>query len=137
MSRRISFMSSACLSLAAVMASTAWSADPSVVVAKDRAWSASSVAKGAEESSLWTTSAAGGENGMLTRWPSRTKVKPVVAEQDLRILVITGTFTVEWDKEYRELGPGGFVTIPKGTEHTLGCEAAGECLFLVHKAATP
>jgi hypothetical protein len=133
---RVSLLAGLSVTLVAI-GGPGWSAEPSSTLAKDRAWSASAVAKGAEESALWSTAAAGGENGTLMRWPSRTKAKPVVADQDLRILVLTGTFTVEWGKEYRELGPGGFLTVPKGLEHTLGCEAAGECLFLVHKAATP
>jgi hypothetical protein len=137
MSRCIGFKSCASLLLGVVFASTAGSAEPSVTLSKDRAWSASSVAKGAQESPLWGATAAGSESGVLMRWASRTKVKAVVAEQDLRILVLTGTFTIEWGDEYRELGPGGLLTIPKGTQHALGCEAAGECLFLVHKAATP
>jgi hypothetical protein len=137
MNRQIAFPWLGSLVIAMGTAAVAWGAEPTVILAKDRSWSASTVSKGAEESPLWSAATASGENGMLMRWPSRAKLKPVVAETDLRILVLTGTFTIEWGNEYRELGPGGLLTIPKGIAHTLGCEAAGECLFLVHKAANP
>jgi glyoxylate utilization-related uncharacterized protein len=110
----------------------AWSDDATATIAKDRVWSKSDVVAGAQESAVWG-SAGSANQGVLIRWPSRAKAKSATSGAALNILVLTGTFTVEWGGQYRELGPGGVVQIPHGLTHTLGCEAAGECMFLVHR----
>ena len=120
--------------LAALVSSFASSADLTTVTARDRSWMNSSVAAGAEQASLWGDEL--GDQGLLLRWPSRTKLKPATLDHDVHIVVMNGTFTVEWGDQYRELGPGGYASIPRGTSHVLGCEAAGECLLLVHRLRT-
>ncbi len=127
------FVTTAFALLATVATVVVSAADPVVSTARERAWVKSSAAAGAEEAFLWG-SAASSDQGVLTRWPSRTKLKPTSQADDLHILVLAGTFTVEYGQQYRELGPGGFALIPGGVLHTLGCEAAGECLFLVHRS---
>lgn len=118
------------------LCSAATAGEPTVTNARDRVWAKSSVAKGAEEAVLWANGSTR-EEGVLKRWPSRTKLKATTNEVELHILVLAGTFTIDAGGQYRELGPGGFALIPAGTEHTLGCEAAGECLFLVHRGGDP
>jgi mannose-6-phosphate isomerase-like protein (cupin superfamily) len=86
---------------------------------------------GARQALLWGDPRAG-DSGVLVRWPFNTRVRDLVRSQDVHIVVLVGTFTVDVQGEYREFGPGGFIAVPKGVKHTLGCEAAGECRFLVH-----
>lgn len=121
------------LLLSGLACPTAWSVDPVTSTARERNWVSSTVAPGAESALLWGD--AQSDQGMLLRWPSRTKLKSATFSYDMHIVVMTGTFTIEWGEEYRELGPGGYVSIPRGTAHILGCEAAGECLVFVHRSA--
>lgn len=119
--------------LAAAASSAAWSANPLISTANERTWVPSTAASGTESASLWGNE--NGDQGVLLRLPSRTKLKSATAGRDMHIVVMTGTFTIQWGDEYRELGPGGYASVPSGTEHIVGCEAAGECLLLVHHAA--
>ena len=107
-------------------------ADPAKVsTAKELKWIDAAEPAGARQAALWGDPKAA-DNGTLVRWKFNTKYPDLVRDQDVHFIVLTGTFTVEIDGGYRELGPGGFVSIPKGVKHTLGCEAAGECKFLMH-----
>ena len=118
----------ACL-LAAVPASAA---DTALATAKELKWVDLTEPKGAREALLW--GGPGGENAFLVRWPFNTKVADVVRNQDAHIFVHAGTFTVDVGGTYKEFGPSGVLVIPKGVKHTLGCEAAGECRFVLHHA---
>lgn len=119
--------------LAAAAGSAAWSANLLTSTATERNWVPSTAAPGAENASLWGNEK--GDQGVLLRLPSRTKLKSATADRDMHIVVMTGTFTIKWGDKYRELGPGGYASVPSGTEHVIGCEASGECLLLVHHAA--
>ena len=86
---------------------------------------------GARQAVLWGDPKSS-DNGSLLRWAFNSKVTDMVRTQDVHIVVLSGTFTVSIGNDYREFGPGAAVTIPKGIKHTLGCEASGECKFVVH-----
>lgn len=104
---------------------------PTLWTWKDLKWTELTEPAGARQALLWGDPKAG-DHVILTRWKFNTKVPDVVRRQDLHVVVLAGTFTVEIDGGYKEFGPGGFVSIPKGVKHTLGCEAAGECRFVMH-----
>ena len=76
------------------------------------------------------------DQGVLVRWKFNSKLRDQTRGQDAHFVVLAGTFTAEIDGKYREFGPGGFVSIPKGVKHTLGCEASGECKFMMHTSAS-
>lgn len=98
-------------------------------------WHAVAAPQGAIEAVLWEDSSEG-DRAVLVRWTFNTKVPPRVRAQDLHLVVLAGTLTVEVDGEYTEFGPGGFATVPGGTEHALGCAATGQCTFLMHHSAS-
>jgi mannose-6-phosphate isomerase-like protein (cupin superfamily) len=122
----------AALCVALVVAAPGIAADaPTLWTAKDLKWIDVPEPAGARHALLWGDAKAG-DNGTLVSWKFNSKAANLVRSQDVHIAVLAGTFTVEIDGGYREFGPGGFVSIPKGVKHTLGCEASGECRFLVH-----
>lgn len=104
---------------------------PTLWNAKDLRWIDVAQPAGAKQATLWGD-AKSADNGVLVRWKLNSKASDLVRTQDVHIVVFAGTFTVEVDGAYREFGPGGFVSIPKGVKHTLGCEASGECKFVMH-----
>lgn len=99
--------------------------------AKELEWRAVAELEGASEAALWGDS-ADVDRAVLVRWTFNTKVPAQVRAQDLHVVVLAGTLTIEVDGQYSELGPGGFASVPKGTAHTIGCGAAGQCTFLMH-----
>lgn len=104
---------------------------PTMSTARELKWTDVSDLAGAKQAPLWGDPKSG-DNGMLVRWKFNTKVPDLVRTQDVHIVVMAGTFTVEAGGTYKEFGPGGFVSIPKGVRHSLGCEAAGECRIVMH-----
>lgn len=104
---------------------------PLLLTAKDLKWTDQTTPKGARQAVLWGDEQST-EHAAMVRWPINTKLIDVVRTQDVHVLVLAGTFTVDVQGTYREFGPSGTVVIPKGLKHTFGCEAAGECRFLVH-----
>jgi quercetin dioxygenase-like cupin family protein len=107
-------------------------ADPATLwTAKELKWVDVAQPPGAKQAILWGD-AKSADNGVLVRWPFNSKAPGLVRTQDAHFVILAGTFTVEIDGGYREFGPGGFVSIPKGVKHSLGCEAAGECKFVMH-----
>ena len=123
---RIAMLCACALAAAAVHAADV----PTLLTAKDLKWADLGEPKGARQAPLWGDTSR--ENAVMVRWPINTKVADQVRSQDLHVVVFAGTFTTEAGGAYREFGPGGVIVIPKGMKHTLGCEAAGECRFLVH-----
>ena len=109
---------------------TAQAADTTLLTARELKWVDVTEPKGARQALLWGDAA--GESAQLVRWPFNTKLADVVRNQDAHIFVHAGTFTVDVGGTYKEFGPSGVLVIPKGMKHTLGCEAAGECRFVVH-----
>ena len=121
-------LAAACAAL--FSAATAFAADPALLTAKELKWVDLAEPKGARQAALWGEAA--GENAVLVRWPFNTKMADIVRTQDAHIFVHAGTFTVDIGGTYKEFGPSGVLVIPKGVKHTLGCEAAGECRFVLH-----
>jgi hypothetical protein len=117
---------------ASILLPAAQAADPvTLMTAKDLKWVDVAQPKGARQAVLWGDVKAG-ENAVLVRWPFNSKLPDLVRTQDVHIVVLAGTFTAEIEGGYREFGPSGVIVIPKGMKHTLGCEAAGECRFVMH-----
>lgn len=117
------------------LAGVAAAADaPTLLTAKEVQWTDQAAPAGGKQAALWGQ-AGGGDSGTLVRWKFNTKVPNVVRDSDVHILVLTGTFTIDVDGKYKEFGPGGYLSIAKGVKHSMGCEAAGECTFLVHEVA--
>ena len=122
----------AALGIALLAPTVLLAADPPTLWnAKDLQWIDVAQPAGARQAVLWGD-AKSTDNGVLVRWKFNSKAPDLVRTQDVHIVVFTGTFTVEIDGGYREFGPGGFISIPKGVKHSLGCEASGECKFVVH-----
>lgn len=109
-----------------------YAADPLTLLnAKELKWVDVAQPKGAKQAALWGDEKSA-DNGVLVRWPFNTKLPDLVRTQDVHIVVLAGTFTAEIDGAYREFGPSGVVVIPRGVKHSLGCEASGECKFVMH-----
>ena len=122
----------AALCISILAPALAQAADPPVLVsAKELKWADVDQPKGAKQAVLWGD-AKSSDNGVLVRWPFNSKMPDLVRTQDVHIVVLAGTFTAEIGGNYREFGPSGVLVIPKGVKHTLGCEASGECRFVMH-----
>lgn len=130
---KMSRIAALCLPLFAATAAPAAEA-PVLLTSKEIKWSDDAVPAGAKHATLWADAGAG-DSGTLVRWKFNTKVPDQVRAQDIHVVVFAGTLTVEIDGRYKEFGPGGFLQIARGVKHTIGCEAAGECTFLLHQAA--
>ncbi len=106
---------------------------PTLWTADDVRWTDVAGVAGARQALLWGDPKTG-EHGTLNRWKFNTKLPARASLHDVRIVVLTGTFTVEAEGiGYREFGPGAVVILPRGLKHTLGCEASGECNFVMHQ----
>ena len=121
------------LAAALLVPALACAADaPTLTSARELKWTDVAEPAGAKQALLWGD-AKSADSGVMVRWRFNSKMPETVRTQDLHIVVMAGTFTVEIAGGYREFGPGGFVSIPRGVKHTLGCEAAGECKFVMHR----
>ena len=109
---------------------------PTLLDSKELKWLDAATPIGAKQVMLWGD-AKTIDQGVLIRWKFNSKLRDQTRTQDAHFVVLTGTFTVEIDGKYREFGPGGFVSIPRGSKHSLGCEASGECKFLMHMISPP
>ena len=124
--------------LAVSMGAAAHAADAPVVwTSSEVKWSDLAEPSGARQSALWKDSASG-DTGTLVRWKFNTKVPARTAETDTHVVILAGTFVlaVEGTPE-KQLGPGAFASIPRGSKYESGCEAAGECVFVMHQAGSP
>jgi len=119
-----------------LIASTAAAADaPTFWTSGQVKWTDVAERAGAKQALLWSD-AATGDKGTLNRWKFNTKNPPRADAHDTHFVVLAGTFTLDLDgAEQKQFGPGGFVSIPKGTRYAPGCEAAGECIFVMHQPA--
>ncbi len=105
---------------------------PTLTSAKELQWVDVAEPAGAKQAPLWGD-AKSADSGVMVRWKFNSKMPEMARAHDLHIVVMAGTFTVEIAGGYREFGPGGYVSIPRGVKHALGCEAAGECKFVMHR----
>jgi hypothetical protein len=104
---------------------------PTLWTAAEVQWSDVPEIPGARQAHLWGR--PGADHGTLNRWRANTKLPAATREQDLHVVVLAGTFTVEIQGTYKEFGPRSFIRVPEGVTHVLGCEAAGECVFVFHQ----
>ena len=134
MQARIAVMAAA---VALSLGATAAAPDAPVVwTSSEIKWSDLAEPAGARQSPLWKDSATG-DTGTLVRWKFNTKVPARTAETDTHVVILAGTFllAVEGTAE-KQLGPGAFASIPRGSKYESGCEAAGECVFVMHQAGS-
>lgn len=100
----------------------------------DVKWTDVAEPEGAKQALLWGDPKSG-DHGTLNRWKFNSKAPAVTRSRDIHIVVLAGTFTVDREgSEQRQFGPGAFASIPRGVKYQAGCEAAGECIFMVHQA---
>ena len=66
---------------------------------------------------------------------NRTLDFHVHEDSDEMFLVIEGAMAIEFDDGRRELGPGDFLIVPRGTRHRPVCAGLVKCL-LIEKAGT-
>jgi quercetin dioxygenase-like cupin family protein len=96
-------------------------------------WTDVAEPEGAKQALLWGDPKTG-DHGTLNRWKFNSKAPAVARSQDVHIVVLAGTFTIDREgSEQKQFGPGAFVSIPRGMKYQAGCEAAGECIFMVHQ----
>ena len=115
------------------LASTAAADAPTLWTSAEVKWSDVAEPPGARQASLWSDPATG-DRGTLVRWKFNTTNPARVAEADTHIVILAGTFTFDVEgSAQKQFGPGGFLSIPKGTSYKPGCEAAGECIFVLHQ----
>jgi mannose-6-phosphate isomerase-like protein (cupin superfamily) len=130
-------ITSAMASLLLLGATIAGAGDaPTLLKAKDLRWTGVAEPAGAKQAPLWGDNGSG-DSAVLVSWQFNSKLADVVRARDTHIFVLTGTFTLEIGGRNTEFGPGGFAIIPRDTKHTMGCEAAGECTFLLHLSQPP
>lgn len=97
-------------------------------------WTDVAEPEGAKEALLWGDPKTG-DHGTLHRWKFNSKAAAVARSQDIHIVVLAGTFTIDRDgADQKQFGPGAFLNVPRGVKYQAGCEAAGECVFMAHQA---
>lgn len=97
-------------------------------------WTDLAEPSGARHAPLWGEGASG-DRARLVRWKFNTKNPARTDPHDTHFVVLAGTLTLDVEgSEQKQLGPGGFASIPKGTKYTPGCEATGECVFVLHQS---
>ena len=118
----------------ALFASAGGAADaPTLWTSAQVEWAEVAEPAGGRQALLWKD-AATGDKGTLNSWKFNTRNPPRTSDRDTHFVVLAGTFTVDLDgAEQKQFGPGGFVSIPRGTRYAPGCEAVGECIFVMHE----
>lgn len=95
-------------------------------------WSDLSDPEGGKEAKLFSDPGSG-ENVSLMRWPIKAMVSETAAE-DIHVVNISGTFALTVHSKSHNVGPSGYVMIPKGVAYEITCAAAGSCVFTVHRS---
>jgi quercetin dioxygenase-like cupin family protein len=111
--------------------STAQAPPPAMAEYKDMQWTDLKAPAGGKQAQLWGDANAA-DQGVMLRWRFNSRLRDQTRTQDAHYIVLAGTFTVDIAGNYREFGPGGYVSIPKGVKHTVGCEASGDCRLFLH-----
>lgn len=94
-------------------------------------WQTLAEPEGAVVAQLWADP-GNGDRGRLMRWPAKSQLDHQVQSRDTHFVVLAGTFVVTVAGSAHEIGPGGFAEVPRGVSHSIGCEASGACMFLMH-----
>ena len=115
---------------------TARAADPVFWTSRDVKWEDAAVPEGARQAVLWTDPVSG-DRATMIRWKFNSKNPKQTAAVDTHLVILAGTFTLDVEgQDQRQFGPGAFVSLPKGTTYESGCEAAGECTFVLHQPSS-
>lgn len=105
---------------------------------KDVVWPAEAIkwedgpAKGTHVAALWGGMAKGGRYGALLKFDAGLMHPLHRHTQDLKIVVISGTF-VHKDENGSEskLGPGSYLMQAGGRKHSSGCAPGADCEFFM------
>lgn len=74
-----------------------------------------------------------GESVSLANWPIKASINET-PPSNVHIFNIAGTFALMMNDFSENVGPSGYVLIPKGTTYTITCANAGRCVFFVHRS---
>lgn len=135
MTRTRTAVGSGLIGLCAFASAAAAADTPTFWTSSQVKWTEVAEPAGARQAPLWDDPATG-DKATLNRWKFNTKNPPRTEAHDTHFVILAGTFTLDLDgAEQKQFGPGGFVSIPKGTRYAPGCEAAGACVFVMHRPA--
>ena len=84
------------------------------------------VIAGVKKAILWEEPITG-RYAALTKFAAGTKNALHTHSSDIKMVVISGTFVYGSDGKENKLGPGSYLLIPAGKEHTSGSDS--DCLF--------
>ena len=70
-----------------------------------------------------------GEYAALTKFQAGLKNSLHIHTNDIKIVVISGTFLYGTETGEMKLGPGSYLVIPGGRKHTSGADSSSEGLF--------
>src|SRR4026208_1589057 len=90
-------------------------------------------APGVKVADLWGSHATGGAFGALFRLPAGFAAPLHTHTYDMKVVIVSGTYiqVPEGKPEFR-LGPGSYFMQPGGNyRHTITCDKASDCVFLV------
>ena len=120
--------------LAATVSAQAAAKAPVFVPAADLKWTAldPAGAPGVMTADVWGDHTKGAYGG-FTKFPAGFQAPLHTHTNDLKIVVISGTFLQQPEgKPEVRLGPGSYVMQPGGTyKHTTGCDKASECVVFI------
>ena len=99
-----------------------------VMPAADMKWK--DVIPGVTQSVLWGDPDTGAY-GAITRFKAGVQHKLHTHENDIKIIVISGTLTYQPDGgEMKKLGPGSYLVQPAGKKHMSGAGPEADCVFV-------
>lgn len=104
-----------------------WGGEPG-----DIEWSNLSDPKGGKEAKLFSDPGSG-ESVSLMNWPIKAQVSKTATE-DIHIVNISGTLALTVHGKSHNVGPSGYVMIPKGVAYEIKCANAGNCVFAMHRS---
>lgn len=129
------------LSAILLVAASSWAANPDakgdVAMAADSIKWENGPAPGTHVAKLWGDWMKSGPYGVLVKFDAGT-INPMHHHtQDLKIVVLSGTFTHQPEGgAVMKFGPGSYLMQAGGTNHISGCDASGPCEFFMTSADT-
>jgi quercetin dioxygenase-like cupin family protein len=102
---------------------------PVVWPASEIKWTETTAVRGAKMAVLWGDPKSGGY-GALKTIPAGEVLRAHTHTHDQRVLVLAGRvgLTIKGQPS-KELGPGSYLFVPAGVEHTAECKAGAECTY--------
>ena len=91
-------------------------------------WMDNAAVAGAKQAVLWGDPTKGAY-GALKQVPAGTVLALHTHKNDSRVIMITGTISLEMEGKTTSLGPGSFALLPGGVPHAATCGAGGPCEY--------